>query len=57
VVSGGLFFRVAIWGVIDAMAHFQPDVLLPEGAKVANGRSPAARLTFSPSGLGATWAF
>jgi len=57
VVSGGLFFAVAIWGVIDAMAHFQPDVLLPEGARVANGRSPAARLTFSPGGLGATWAF
>jgi hypothetical protein len=57
VVSGGLFFAAAIWGVIDAIAHFQPEILLPEGARVANGRPPAARLTFSPGGLGATWAF
>ena len=27
------------------------------GAKVARERSPAARLTFSPNGLGAAWAF
>ena len=56
-VSGGLFFAVAMWGVIDALSHFQPDVLLPEGSKVAHGHQPAARLTFSPGGLGATWAF
>jgi len=53
-VSGGLFFAVAIWGVIDAIAHFQPGVIVPEGA---NGHPPAARLMFSPGGLGATWAF
>jgi hypothetical protein len=57
VVSGGLFFAVAIWGVIDAIHHHQPEVPLPDGAKVARGRSPAARLTFSPNGLGASWAF
>jgi tetratricopeptide (TPR) repeat protein len=51
------FFAVAIWGVIDAIVRFQPEVLLPEGAKVANGRPPASRLTFSPNGLGASWAF
>jgi hypothetical protein len=56
-VSGGLVFAVAIWGVIDAISHFQTEVLLPEGSKVAHGRPPAARLTFSPDGLGATWAF
>jgi len=57
VVSGGLFFAVAIWGVIDAIAHYQPEVILSDGAKVANGRPPAARLTFSPGGLGASWTF
>jgi hypothetical protein len=57
VVSGGLFFAVAIWGVIDAIYHHQPEVPLPDGAKVARGHSPAARLTFSPNGLGASWAF
>lgn len=57
VVSGALFFAVAIWGVIDAIHHHQPEVPLPDGAKVARERSPAARLTFSPNGLGASWAF
>jgi len=56
-VSGGLFFAVAIWGVVDAISHFQTDVQLPEDSKVANGHPPTARLTFSPNGLGATWAF
>ena len=61
VVSGGLFWAVAIWGVIDAIYYHQPEVPLPDGAKV--GRAPAptslggARLTFSPNGLGAVWAF
>ena len=57
VASGALFFAVAIWGVIDAIHHHQPEVPLPDGAKVARERSPAARLTFSPNGLGASWAF
>ena len=35
VVSGGLFFAVAIWGVIDAIAHFQPGVIVPEGTNAA----------------------
>ena len=26
VVSGGLFFAVAIWGVIDAIRHYQREV-------------------------------
>ena len=41
VVSGGLFFAVAIWGVVDAIIHYQPEV----------------QLTFSPDGLGAAWQF
>jgi len=57
VVSGALFFAVAIWGVIDAIHHHQPEVPLPDSTKVARERSPAARLTFSPNGLGASWAF
>jgi len=57
VVSGGLFFAVAIWGVIDALAHYQPEVILSDGTRAANGHPPATRLTFSPGGLGAAWAF
>jgi hypothetical protein len=59
VVSGGMFFAVAIWGVIDAIVNFQPEVQLPEpaGTKVARDRSSGARLTFSPDGLGAAWQF
>jgi hypothetical protein len=29
-ISGGLFFAAAIWGVIDALRHYQRDVLLPQ---------------------------
>lgn len=29
-LSGGLFFATAIWGVVDAVRHFQRDVLLTE---------------------------
>jgi hypothetical protein len=59
VVSGGLFWAVAIWGVIDAIYYHQPEVLLPDGAKVSRGPAPLTgpRLTFSPNGLGAAWAF
>ena len=59
-VSGGLFFAVAIWGVIDAIRHHQPEVPLTGRRQ---GRAPGAapggpaRLTFSPDGLGAAWAF
>jgi hypothetical protein len=37
VITGGLFFAVAIWGVIDALRHYQSDVLI----------------TPAPNGLGA----
>src|SRR5262245_37520814 len=54
--SGGLFFAVAIWGVIDAIHNHQPEVPLPSDAKVARAAS-GPRLTFSPNGLGAAWVF
>jgi hypothetical protein len=61
VVSGGLFWAVAIWGVIDAIYYHQPEVPLPDGTKVSRAPAPASlgglRLTFSPNGLGAVWAF
>jgi hypothetical protein len=59
VISGGVFFAVAIWGVIDALVNFQPEVQLPEssGTRVARDRSSGAHLTFSPDGLGAAWQF
>jgi hypothetical protein len=41
VVSGGLFFAVAIWGVVDSLRHYESDVLL----------SP------TPSGVAATLRF
>ncbi len=37
VISGGLFFAVAIWGVVDALRHYEPDVLVtpaPDGLAV-----------------------
>jgi len=56
-VSGGLFWAVAIWGVIDAVYYHQPEVPLPDGAKVSRAPASGPRLTFSPNGLGAVWAF
>jgi hypothetical protein len=59
VFSGGLFFAVAIWGVIDAIQHHQPEVPLAIDRETpARPRAnDAFRLTLSPSGLGAAWAF
>ncbi len=37
VITGGLFFAVAIWGVVDALHHYEPDVLVtpaPNGLAV-----------------------
>jgi hypothetical protein len=45
-VSGGLFFATAIWGVIDAVRHYQREVLLsdlppsPPSAAVSVGLTP-----------------
>jgi hypothetical protein len=41
VITGGLFFAVAIWGVIDALRHYESDVLI----------------TAAPNGLGAQLRF
>ena len=59
VVSGGLFFAVAIWGVIDAIVNFQPEVQMPESApgKVARAPASGVRFSLSPGGFGAAWQF
>ena len=61
--SGVAFFAVAIWGVIDAVRNFKPEVPL-DGNGNGNGARAATpapldnfRLTLSPSGLGAAWTF
>ncbi|HMF40103.1 MAG TPA: tetratricopeptide repeat protein [Polyangia bacterium] len=60
-VSGGLFFAVAIWGVIDAIRNHQPEVLLPDesggGGKITRRPTSGARFTLLPDGLGAAWTF
>jgi hypothetical protein len=59
VISGGLFFAVAIWGVIDAIVNFQSEVPLADSAtgKVARTPSSDVQFTFSPGGVGAAWRF
>ena len=59
VISGGLFFAVAIWGVIDAIINFQPEVPVPDSANGKVARAPASgpRFTLSPNGFGAAWQF
>jgi hypothetical protein len=60
-VSGGLFFAVAAWGVVDAIRHYQRDVVVPSGPGELNLRASASRssfrLTASPFGAGAVWEF
>jgi len=53
-VSGGLFFVTAVWGVIDAVRHYQRDRLLPDPAPPA-----PAGLSVGPTsdGLGAALRF
>ena len=59
--AAALFFAVAIWGVIDAVRNFQPEVPLAgvgDGTTVARGRPLRPRASrLSPDGLGAAWAF
>jgi hypothetical protein len=40
VVTGGLFFAVAIWGVVDALRHYEGDVLI---SPTPNGLTAQAR--------------
>ena len=60
-VSGGLFFAVAIWGVIDAIRNHQPEVLLPDesggNGKITRAATSSARFMLSLDGLGAAWTF
>jgi tetratricopeptide (TPR) repeat protein len=55
VVSGGLFFAVAIWGVIDAIRHYQHEVRLSDSSPPPSGGT--ARLLLGPTGVGAAWTF
>jgi hypothetical protein len=52
-VSGGLFYAVAIWGIVDAIRHYQRDVLLARSGSAAS----SLRLSASPHGVGAVWRF
>jgi hypothetical protein len=54
-VSGGLFFVAAIWGVVDALRHYERDVLVPE--PVAPPPPPALQVGLSPYGLSAALRF
>jgi hypothetical protein len=51
--SGGLFYAVAIWGIVDAIRHYQRDVMLARSAPATSG----FRLSPSPHGVGAVWSF
>jgi hypothetical protein len=52
-VTGGLFYAVAIWGIVDAIRNYQRDTLLARSTAPASG----FRLSASPHGVGAMWGF
>jgi hypothetical protein len=54
VISGGLFFAAAIWGVVDAVRHYQRDVLMTEPAAMP---PPAVQVGLTPFGLSAALRF
>lgn len=58
-VSGGLFFAVAIWGVIDAIHNHQAESPLGSdpGVDVTRTASSRAHFMLSPDGVGAAWTF
>ncbi len=53
-ISGGLFFAAAIWGVVDAVRHYQRDVLMTEPAAPP---PPAVHVGLTPLGLSAALSF
>jgi hypothetical protein len=59
-VSGGLFFAVAAWGIADAILNFKPEVPAPTGGQSPSAPAPR-RVSLSPvvdgSTLGAGLAF
>jgi tetratricopeptide (TPR) repeat protein len=51
-VSGALFFATAIWGVVDAVRHYQRDVLLPDPSNSPSpGSTTSVRVGLTPLGL------
>ena len=57
-VTGGLFFVAAIWGVVDAVRHYQRDVLLPSvAAEPAPAVASPVRLGLTPFGLAGSFSF
>jgi hypothetical protein len=58
VASGALFFAAAIWGVVDAVRHYQRDVPLPDKTTEAPPAAPpAVRLGLTPFGLAGSLSF
>jgi hypothetical protein len=53
VVSGALFFATAIWGVVDAVHHYQRDVLLTDPGNAPS--PPSVRVGLTPLGLSLTF--
>jgi hypothetical protein len=56
-VSGGLFFAVAIWGVVDAIRNFKGEAVLDPEPAPPPAPSTGFRLSPSPLGVGAEWRF
>jgi hypothetical protein len=56
-VSGGLFFAVAIWGVIDAIRNYEGEVRLAGASPAPPRQGSSARLLVGPTGVGAAWTF
>jgi len=54
VISGGLFFAAAIWGVVDAVRHYQRDVPMTEPATPP---PPTVQVGLTPFGLSAALSF
>jgi Tetratricopeptide repeat len=58
IVTGALFFATAIWGVVDALRHYQREVLLDSGtAEAAPAAAPTFRLGWTPLGLSGSFSF
>lgn len=57
VVSGALFFAAAIWGAVDAVRHYQREVLLPDTASDTPPGAPAVRIGLTPFGLAGSFSF
>ena len=53
-ISGGLFFAAAIWGVVDAVRHYQRDVVMTGPAAPS---PPAVQVGLTPFGLSAALSF